>query len=213
MMEMFSDDLLSDKDLAIKLAELFCEAHYGDLREQLPLSLIDRGDYWRVEGNRNRDGAINGPAEFFLSIEKRDARVIDFGEYVRCPPHPLVVKAIRDGHNEQKSSLNSAPASVTRLRNEGSDPASESGIMFLTGLARGGVVFDARLATSIIEALFDAHHHDIKVQGPMLAEDKGKYWRIKGSSKEEGDVTEASRLCASIQKYDGRVTEFGECRD
>jgi hypothetical protein len=213
MTEALSDDLLYDKDLAIRIAELLCEAHYGDLRKQTPLSVTDGGYYWRVEGNRNRDGAINGPAEFFLSIEKHDGRVTDFGQYVRCPPHPWVVQVLREDHNDEKSNSNLASASATQSNNETSDLPSVTGTLFLIELARGGVIFDARLATNVVEALFDAHHYDDKVEAPMLAEDRGKYWRVERSRKQEGDTIEASRLYACIQKYDGRVIEFGECRD
>jgi hypothetical protein len=209
MTETFSGDLLSDKDLAIRVAELLCEAHYGDLREQMPLSVTDGGDYWRVEGNRNRDGTINGPAEFFLSIEKRDGRVTDFGQYVRYPPHPFVVRALRERQNDEKSNLNLASVSTTSPVNEASDLAGGTGTMFLIGLARGGVVFDAKLATSIVAAFFEAHRYDSKVLMP--AEDRGQYWRVEGSRKSKSDTAEAGRLCACIQKYDGRLTEFGEC--
>jgi hypothetical protein len=206
MMETFPDDLLSEKDLAARVAELLCEAHYGDLREQSPLSVTDRGNYWRVEGNRNREGAINGPAEFFISIEKRDGRVIDFGEYVRCPPHPLVAQALRDSSNDEE--IGSAPA--MRPGSEGSDLASGTGAMFLIGLARGGIVFDAKLAVSLAEVLCDAHYHDVHRQAPIRASDKGKYWRVEGSDEQEGRVAGIGRFFASIQKFDGRLIEFGE---
>jgi hypothetical protein len=67
-------------DVAVKIGELLCEAHYGDLSRQAPLVVQDKQTCWRVEGSWNRDGKASGPGPFYMSIQKYDARVIDFGE-------------------------------------------------------------------------------------------------------------------------------------
>lgn len=53
-------------EVAIKIAEALCEAHLGaaKLERQRPFTAEDKGGYWRVEGSWNRDGKIEGPAEF-----------------------------------------------------------------------------------------------------------------------------------------------------
>ena len=91
-----------DRDLALRIAELLCEAHYGreELDRQKPLSLIDKDNYWRVEGSLNRDGKVEGPGEFVVSIEKYDGRVTDFGLCYRYHAHPSVVPMLQK-HLEQ----------------------------------------------------------------------------------------------------------------
>jgi hypothetical protein len=81
-------------DLAQRIAELLCEAHYGnkELARQRPFSVTDKDTYWRVEGNWNRDGEIEGTGTFFVSIEKYDARVTDFGILF----HPAVVPLLKE---------------------------------------------------------------------------------------------------------------------
>jgi hypothetical protein len=92
-------------DLAVKLAELLCEAHYGneEFARQKPLSVTDKDTYWRVEGSWNRDGKIDGPGAFFVSIEKHDGRVTDFGKLFPYHAHPSVVPLIKQ-HLAQKKS-------------------------------------------------------------------------------------------------------------
>jgi hypothetical protein len=83
--------IVTTAELAIKIAELFCEARFGkeDLERQRPFVATDKGSYWRVEGSWNRDGKIEGGAEFYASIEKRDGRIRDLGSYYRLPPRDL----------------------------------------------------------------------------------------------------------------------------
>jgi len=85
--------LVFSSDLAEKIAELLFEAHYGkeELARQRPLLVTDRDTYW----NWNREGKINGRAELFISIEKYNGRVTDFGGYVRFHPHPSVVPILQ----------------------------------------------------------------------------------------------------------------------
>jgi hypothetical protein len=92
-------------ELAIKLAEMLCEAHYGadDLARQRPLSAVDKDTHWRVEGSWNRNREIDGPGAFFVSIEKYDGRVIDFGEWFCYQPHPSVIPVIQE-HLKRKRS-------------------------------------------------------------------------------------------------------------
>jgi hypothetical protein len=92
-------------DLAVKLAELLCETHYGEeeLARQKPFSVTDKDTYWRVEGSWNRDGKIDGPGAFFVSIEKYDGRVTDFGQLFPYHAHPSVVPLIKEHLARKKS--------------------------------------------------------------------------------------------------------------
>lgn len=75
--------VVSTTELAVKIGEALCEAHYGaeELRRQRPLHVTDKGTYWRVEGSWNRNGEIDDLGAFFLSIQKRDGLVIDLGQW------------------------------------------------------------------------------------------------------------------------------------
>jgi len=92
-------------DLAVKLAELLCEAHYGadELARQGPFSVTDKDTYWRVEGNWNHDGKIDGLGALFVSIEKYDGRVTDFGQLFPYHAHPSVVPLIKEHLADKKS--------------------------------------------------------------------------------------------------------------
>jgi hypothetical protein len=56
------------------------------------ISVTDKDTYWRVEGNWNRDGEIEGTGAFFVSIEKYDGRVTDLGILF----HPAVVPLLKE---------------------------------------------------------------------------------------------------------------------
>jgi hypothetical protein len=77
--------LIRTAELALGIAELLCEAHYGkeELVRQRPLFAVDKETYWRVEGSWNRDGKIQGYGNFYLSIEKYNGRVTDIGCWMR----------------------------------------------------------------------------------------------------------------------------------
>lgn len=79
--------LIRTAELAVKIGEALCEEHYRkeELARQQPLFAVDKDTYWRVEGSWNRDGQIPGNGNFYLSIEKYDGRVIDFGLWFRNP--------------------------------------------------------------------------------------------------------------------------------
>jgi hypothetical protein len=82
--------IISKPELAVKIGEALCETHYGlqELERQKPLSAVDKGTYWRVEGSWNRNEKI-GPSAFFLSIQKRDGLITDLGQWRHMPPSPL----------------------------------------------------------------------------------------------------------------------------
>ncbi len=105
LVEITRGGVVFDSDLAVKIGEALCEGHYGkeELERQRPLSAIDNGTYWRIEGSWNRDRKIDGPAAFFLSIEKRDGRIIDIGQWFAYHAHPSVVPIIKQ-HLAQKKS-------------------------------------------------------------------------------------------------------------
>lgn len=105
MTKMIRGGIVFSRDLAQKLAEVLCEAHYGErqLARQKPLSVTDKDTYWRVEGNWNRDGKLDGPGAFFVSIDKYDGRVTDFGQLYPYRAHPSVVPIIKQ-HLKTKES-------------------------------------------------------------------------------------------------------------
>ena len=105
MTKMTRGGIVFSSDLAQKFAELLCEAHYGvqELARQKPLSVTDKETYWRVEGSWNRDGKSEGPGAFFISIDKYDGRVTDFGQSLRYRAHPSVVPKIKQHLKRKKS--------------------------------------------------------------------------------------------------------------
>ena len=213
MSGLLDGDLVSDEKLAVQLGEILCEALYRDLVEQRPLFATDEGSCWRVEGSRNRDGAINGIAEFFLLLEKSDGRVADVGEYLRFPPHPSVIPMIKEhfartqapqpGHGSgRKFNLEAEADSKTM--------AGGSGMLLLTSIARGGVVGSSDLAIKIGELYCSSHFCDVQHQAPLTAVDKETYWRVEGNWNRGDKVNGSGPFFISIEKYDGRVTEIGE---
>jgi NTF2 fold immunity protein of polymorphic toxin system component len=105
MTKMIRGGIVFSSDLAQKLAEVLCEAHYGErqLVRQKPLSVTDKDTFWRVEGNWNRDGKLDGPGAFFVSIDKYDGRVTDFGQLYPYRAHPSVVPTIKQHLKRKKS--------------------------------------------------------------------------------------------------------------
>ena len=82
--------IISTSDLAVKIGEALCEAHYGksELDRQKPLLAINKETYWRIEGSHNRDGNMEGSGAFFLSIQKRDGLITDLGQWAHLPRGP-----------------------------------------------------------------------------------------------------------------------------
>lgn len=91
-------------DVACRIAEIFLEAHYGkaQVERQRPLVAIDKGDYWRVDGNRPLTGKQEGLGPFFASIKKYDGAVTDFGIYYDYRPHPFVMPLIEEARRQQQ---------------------------------------------------------------------------------------------------------------
>src|SRR5579883_1058047 len=104
MTKMTRGGIVFSSDLAQKVAELLCEAHYGpqELARQKPLSVTDKETYWRVEGSWNRDGKVEGPGAFFVSIDKYDGRATDFGQSLPYRAHPSVVPTIKQHLKSKK---------------------------------------------------------------------------------------------------------------
>jgi hypothetical protein len=94
--EMNYGGVFVDADHARAVAELLLEAHEGtdELARQRPLTVQDKGDFWRVEGSWNREmkpderagHRARGP--FFATFWKLDGRVLEFGVYGIMPPPP-----------------------------------------------------------------------------------------------------------------------------
>jgi hypothetical protein len=105
MIELTRGGIVFDADLAIRIGELLCEAHYGadSLERQRPLTALDKGSYWRVEGSWNRDRKIDGIGAFHLSMDKRDGRVTRFGLDFVYHADPSVIPLIKQ-HLAQKKS-------------------------------------------------------------------------------------------------------------
>src|SRR5215472_17880843 len=105
MTKMTRGGVVFGSDVAQKIAELLCEAHYGaqELARQKPLSVADKETYWRVEGSWNRDGKSEGPGAFFVSIDKYDGRVTDFGQWYQYGAHHSVVPMIKEHLKSKKS--------------------------------------------------------------------------------------------------------------
>ena len=105
MTKMIRGGIVFSSDLAQKLAEVLCEAHYGErqLSRQKPFSITDKDTYWRVEGSWNRDGKSEGPGAFFVSIDKYDGRVTDFGQLYPYRAHPSVIPIIKQHLKSKKS--------------------------------------------------------------------------------------------------------------
>jgi len=197
--------IVADSGLAIKIGELLCEALYGDLARQNPLSAADKGTYWRVEGSWNRDGMMEGSAEFFLSIDKADGRVSDIGEAIRITPHPSIIPLMNQSATGTGSERRvEGPVAIDPSKsNSGSEiepNKTADCLLLLTKLNRGGVVFSSELAQKIGEALCESRYADLSLQSPLKVDDMGTYWRVKG----------AGTFFASIAKYDGRVADISE---
>lgn len=207
--------IIPDGDLAVRIGELFCEALYDDLSRQNPLSAADRGTYWRVEGSWNREGMMEGPGEFFLSIVKADGRVSDIGEVVRIAPHPSVVPIIKECvsgiETERKPfGLVTPDHSMSNTWDEIDPAKSAECMLLLTKLGRGGVVYSANLAVKLGEALCEARYGDLARQRPLTVSDKGTYWRVDGRLNQAAKLDRADRFFVSFEKYNGRVIEIGE---
>jgi hypothetical protein len=84
-------------------------------------------------------------------------------------------------------------------------------IITLIGWARGGVVFDAALAQRLGEVLLEAHYgsEELERQRPLIATDKGDYWRVVGSWNRDRKIDGTGAFYASIKKFDGGVLDFG----
>ncbi len=185
--------------VAIKIGELLCEALYSDLSKQRPLMAIDKGSFWRVEGNRNRDGTEEGPAKFFLSIDKSDGRVTAVGETLLLDPHPSIV-SILDKHF----------ASTSDSQLEDDRATSEACMLLLNTLGRGGLIFSPDLARKIGEAYCEAYFGDLSRQSPLSVVDKEAYWRVEGNWNRDGKLDGPGFFYISIEKDDGRISAIGE---
>jgi len=64
------------------------------------------------------------------------------------------------------------------------DEPSTTGIFF-QNMIRGGIIYDAEMARRFGEILLEAHYSkeelaELARQRPLIAEDKGAYWRVIG---------------------------------
>lgn len=83
MINMAHGGVIFDSDIAREIAEVLFKHHYGqdEIKRQLPLTIEDKDDYWRIEGSRNRDCKVGENGPLFLSIHKYDGRIFDLGQW------------------------------------------------------------------------------------------------------------------------------------
>ena len=96
--------IIQSAEVACRVGEVLLEAHYGkdELEHQRPLVATDKGDYWQVDGSRNRDGKREGEGPFFMSIKKYDGAVTDFGLYHHYHPHPAAMQILQAAARKEK---------------------------------------------------------------------------------------------------------------
>lgn len=84
---------MASREIALRLAELVIGEIYGeaDFRTQIPLSIEDGGDVWRITGSRDGDkyppdpgGIVAGPVS--IHIVKRDCRIAHLSEAAYLVP-------------------------------------------------------------------------------------------------------------------------------
>src|SRR5260370_41762949 len=96
---------------------------------------IDNGDHWNIEGSWNRDRKIEGKGPFFMSVQKHDGRVTDFGLW---------------GVIHQEASAKAAIERELRRRTEAGqepvvpDPPVPGSRLRLINISRGGLIADAQ---------------------------------------------------------------------
>jgi hypothetical protein len=201
--------------VAIKIGELLCDALYGDLSLQRPLTATDNGSSWRVEGARNRDGTMEGPAQFFLSIGKSDGRVTGVGEAMRLDPSPSVISILAQ-HFAGEYGRQSGELKALKVLSELDKPDetdrsnSDACMLLLNSIGRGGLIYTAELAEKIGEVLCEAHYGDLSRQMPLSVVDKETYWRVEGNWNRHGKLDGPGPFYISIAKDDSRITAIGE---
>jgi len=81
----------------------------------------------------------------------------------------------------------------------------------LIEMARGGVVYDAHVATRLGELLLEAHYgaSELERQRPLIAVDKGEYWRVEGSWNRDRKLEGIGSFFLSVRKHDGAVLDLG----
>ena len=99
--------LIDSAALASRYGELLWKAHHGEeeCHIQQPFTAIDKGDHWQVDGSRNRDRKVEGLGAFFMSVNKRDGRVADFGSWysLHTPPEvQAILKAAQRRKDDSK---------------------------------------------------------------------------------------------------------------
>ncbi len=197
--------IVFDAKLAQQLGELLLEAHYDKEQRvrQRPLIVIDKGKRWQVDGSWNRDRKIEGDGAFFMSVQKDDGRLTDFGVWGVFHPAPEVLAIIEAHRREKKPGSNVLSDTV--------DPTGPSGMLRLINMARGGIVFDVELARSLGELLLEAHYGNAELerQQPLMVIDKGEYWQVGGSWNRDRKIAGHGAFFMSVQKFDGRVSEIG----
>ena len=89
--------------------------------------------------------------------------------------------------------------------------SGSSGMVWLTNVVHGGMIPNGDVACRIAEILLEAHYGTAQVerQRPLVATDKGDYWRVDGSRPLTGKQEGLGPYFVSIKKYDGAVTDFG----
>jgi|SRR5579864_115630 len=91
-------------------------------------------------------------------------------------------------------------------------PNAQSESIWLMYEMNGGVISKPDLAVKIGEALCETHYGtaELQRQKPLVATDKGTYWRVEGSWNRDGKIDDKGAFFLSIQKRDGLITDLGQ---
>jgi hypothetical protein len=193
-------DLIYDVGQVEQLCVLLFDAHYsGEVERQRPFLIADKGDHWQVDGSWNRDKRFEMSGPVFMSIQKSDARVTDFGMWGVIHPDPATMRRIEEEERRRK----------TLGISYGALPHQPGRILDFINLMSGGLINSAELAERIGEMLLSSHFGSEEIAGqlPLLAADRGDSWDIEGGPAPKREA--GGRFCMRIRKHDGQVTEFG----
>lgn len=93
--ELIHGGVIAEPAVALEFAALVLRSLQGsdELKKQQPLRITDQGATWHVRGNYQQPGAAPGSGSWFITLRKRDAKVLKLG--FRLPMDvPEEVKAI-----------------------------------------------------------------------------------------------------------------------
>ena len=101
-----------------------------------------------------------------------------------------------------------------KLHNPVTTDEPSTTVIFFQNMIRGGIIYDAEMARRFGEILLEAHYSkeelaELARQRPLIAEDKGAYWRVEGSWNRDRKIEGLGSFFLSVAKYDARVLDIG----